>query len=94
MTKKELKMLRIVGLDAAVTSEYYAKESTLCLAEKIENERCIGVMRAIYYISPNEYDRITSFIREHFPAKHAIYSGNLFKITAALKADYYAQYEQ
>lgn len=94
MTKKELRQLRLIGLDAAITKTYFSKKDKLTTAEKNEYERCTGVLRAIYYISPNEWDRIISFIKEHFSEKYAIYSGNLFRITATLKGDYYKQYKQ
>lgn len=93
MTKKELKQLRLIGLDAAITKAYLSKKDKLTTAEKNEYERCTGVLRAIYYISPNEWDRIISFIKDHFSIRYDLCSGNLFKIIAYLKEAYYKQYK-
>lgn len=93
MTKKELHQLRIVGLDAAITKAHLSKKDKLSEAESLEFERCTGVLRAVYYVSPNEWDRIISFIKDHFSIRYDLCSGNLFKTTNYLKEAYYKQYK-
>lgn len=91
MTKKELTLLRVTGLNAAIFlkwQETLEKENDL-----VELGERYGILRTVYLLSPTEYTRICAFIDKHFPTKYRIYDGDYYKMADALQEDYFKQYD-
>lgn len=91
MTKKELTLLRVTGLNAALYLKWQAtleKEDNL-----IELGERYGILRTIYLLSPTEYTRIYAFVDKHFPTKYRIYADDYYKIADSLQEDYFRQYK-
>lgn len=92
MTKKELKALRNVGIEARCLYAYLAKKEHLTEKDKETMAKCEGVILTVYLISEKEWDQIFTFVRKHFPAKYESCNGNIYTIQTHLKADYFKEY--
>lgn len=89
MTKKELTLLRVTGLNAAVNLKY---QNAIGKNDLIAQGEYYGILRTVYLLSPNEYVQINEFVTSHFPSKYIIHNGDFFKIKDALQEDYFRQY--
>lgn len=90
MTKKELTLLRVTGLNAATKLKFMAAVKSKDLTEW---GICNGILQTVYLLSPNEYTNIHDFITSHFHAKYTIHNGDFYKIKDALQEDYFKQYD-
>ena len=91
MTKKELTLLRVTGLNAALYLKWQAtleKEDNL-----LESGERYGILRTVYLLSPTEYTRICAFVDKHFPVKYRIYGDDYYEIADSLQEDYFKQYK-